>query len=131
MRSALVGRIPPRLQWRAAEEARAARGVEKEGRKIWASSEGFRVSEYVSKKLGGRKIDRRRKYLLFDTAAELRTPEEQTYFLKLSRTYSRDTGRVTASYLFHAMRTVMRARGMHPRRPKNGLNKQPKRCIDV
>jgi len=82
------------------------------------------VSEYVSKKLGGRKIDRRRKYLLFDAAAELPTPEEQAEFLKIARTRDRNCpGRVSASYLFHAIRTVMRARGMHPRQPKRSVGR--------
>jgi DNA-binding phage protein len=76
------------------------------------------VSEYVSTKRVGRKIDRNRKFSLFDAAAELPTPEDQAEFLKAARTYNRDgMGRVPASYLFHAMRTVMRARGMYPRRP--------------
>jgi len=81
--------------------------------------ESVAVSEYVSTKLFGRKINRNRKFSLFDVAAELETQEDQAEFLKACRTRDRNCpGRVPASYLFHALRTVMRACGMHPRRPK-------------
>jgi hypothetical protein len=80
------------------------------------------VFEYVSMKLISRKIDRNRRLWPWDSAAELKTAEEQAEFLKASRTHHRDCpGRVPASYLFDALRIVMRARGLHPRRPKGHM----------